>query len=204
MRRILPLALLVVGLVALAVRSAPVGAGPAAEAGSRLVTLFRYDPLRSSISLTTGEEGRVFVDDYARQRGGDLDFGNFNADALTIGLESGRRGVLVDLGSTSDLARRFGYVEPTSGGQGYASIHYVGGRLMITRAVEGTFQPIPEGPSLLTGPTEAATARAAVGHVYLLRLVDAREPAFERIAKLLVVAHTPNESVTLRYDLLTR
>lgn len=185
-------------------RSSTGGAGPAAETGSRLTTLYRHDPLRSAISLATGEDGRYFEGGYARNRNCDLDFGNNNADALTIGIETGRKGVLIDLGSTEALAKRFGYVEPTGGGQGYASIHYVGGRLVITRAVEGTFQPLPEGSQLLSGSVEGATARAALGHVYLARLVDSRDPAFELIAKLIVVGHVAGESVTVRWDVLTR
>jgi hypothetical protein len=188
----------------LAASSSAGSAPPPAEIGSRVTTLYRHDPLRSAISLATGEDGRYFEGGYARNRNCDLDFGNNNADALTIGIETGRKGVLIDLGSTEDLAKRFAYVEPVGGGQGYASIHYVGGRLMITRAVEGTFQPIPEGPVLLAGSAEGATAPAALGHVYLARLVDSREPGFERIAKILVVSHVTGESVTIRWDLLTR
>ncbi len=193
---------LAAGLV-LAVRASSGGAGPTPDTGSRLTTLYRHDPLHSAISLATGEDGRYFDGGYARNRNSDLDFGNNNADALTVGIETGRKGVIVDLGSTEDLAKRFGYVEPTGGGQGYASIHYEGGRLVITRAVEG-FQPLPEGSLLLKGSTEGATAPAALGHVYLVRLVDTRDPAFERIAKILVVGHVPGESATIRWDLLTR
>ena len=192
----------VVGLV-LAAHVRHGGAAPPPDAGSRLTTLYRHDPLHSAISLATGDDGRYFEGGYVRNRNSDLDFGNNNADALTVGIETGRRGVLIDLGSTDDLAKRFGYVEPTGAGQGYASIHYAGGRLVITRAVEG-FQPIPEGSRLLAGSTEGATAPAALGHVYLVRIVDARDPAFERIAKLIVVGHVPGESVTIRWDLLTR
>lgn len=187
----------------LAVCAYRVVAAPASEPGSRLTTLYRHDPLRNAISLGTGEDGRYFDGHYARNRNSDLDFGNYNADALTIGIETGRKGTILDLGSTEDLAKRFGYVEPTGGGQGYASIHYEGGRLLITRAVEG-FQPLPEGTQLVKGATEGATAPAALGHVYLVRLVDSRDPAFERIAKLIVVGHLPGESVTIRWDLLTR
>ena len=187
----------------LAVRASSGGAGPTPESGSRLSTLYRHDPLRSAISLATGEDGRYFDGGYVRNRNCDLDFGNNNADALTCGIETGRRAVLVDLGSTEDLAKRFGYVEPTGGGQGYASIHYVGGRLVITRAVEG-FQPLPEGSRLLTGSLEGATAPAVLDHVYLVRIVDARDPAFERIAKILLVGHVAGESATIRWDLLTR
>jgi hypothetical protein len=177
-------------------------APPAVDA--HVKTLYRFDPLLSAVALATGEEGRVFRDHYARARAVDLDFGNFSDDGLTIATDDNRRGTIVDLGSADELAKRYGYVEPPGGGQGYASIHFVGGRLVITRPVEGTFQPLREIAELLQTPTPAASAPAAVGHVYLVRLLDKLDTGFELLAKVMVIEHKARETCTIRFDVLTR
>ena len=169
-----------------------------------VVTLYRYDPLKSALSLASGTEGRVFQDHYARPKAVDVDFGNFNADALTIATDDNRRGIIVDLGSSADLAKRYGYVEPPGGGQGFASLHFEGARLVITRGVEGRFQPLAEISGLLTAPVACASAPAAVGHIYLVRLLDKLETTFERLAKLMVIEHKAGETCTIRWELLTR
>lgn len=207
MRSLVPLAaVLAAGLLALVVRRSA-GDAPAAAPATvdpHVRTLYRYDPLRSAVALATGEDGRVFRDHYARARAVDLDFGNFGDDALTVATDDNRRGTIVDLGSVEELAKRYGYVEPPGGGQGYASIHFVGGRLVITRPVEGTFQPLREISDLLQTPTPAASAPAAVGHVYLVRLLDKLDTGFELLAKVLVIEHKARETCTIRFDVLTR
>ena len=41
-----------------------------------------------------------------------------------------------------------------------------------------------------------------VGHIYLLRITDPSDKTFELVAKIIVVGHVPNESVTLRWQIL--
>ena len=190
--------------VVLVARSFAGGSGDAVVPESRLTTLYRHDPLRCAISLATGEDGHFIADNYIHNRASDLDFGSYNTDAFTIGIEGGRKGVLVDLGSVGDIAKRFNYVEPVGGGEGYASIHFAGGALLITRDVEKTFQSIPESKQLLGTSAAGASLPVITGHIYLARLVDARDPTFERMAKILVVSHLAGESVTIRWDILTR
>lgn len=185
-------------------RSFAAGSGDAAGVGSRITTLYHLDPARCAISLVTGDDGHVITDGYIRNRESDVDFGNYAKDAFTIGIEGSRKGVLIDLGSTEDLAKRFDFVEPTAGRNGYTSIHFAGGALLITRDVERTFQSLPESKHLLGTTAPLASLPVVVGHIYLMRLVDGRDPSFERIAKLLVLSHVPGESVTFRWDLLTR
>ena len=183
----------------LAVRSSA-GADPvAAAAGMRLTTLYRLDPLRSVISLATGENGHEIQDFYVANRGSDIDFGNYGADALTVAIEESRLGSIVDLGTADDLARRYGYKESVGGGQGFASLHLDSGRLVVTTAARGTFQALQEGKLLSQRVASNTAAPAVLGHIYLVRIIDPRDHAFERIAKILVVAHVPNESVSIRW-----
>ena len=179
------------------------GAEPAVGAGgTRLTTLYRLDPLRSVISLATGENGHEIQDFYVANRGSDIDFGNYNADALTVAIEGARQGAIVDLGTGEDLARRYGYSETVGGGQGFASIHVDSGRLVITTAVHGTFQALQEGKLLSQRVASSASAPAIAGHIYLVRLIDQHDHAYSMTAKILVVAHVANESVTFRWALL--
>jgi hypothetical protein len=184
-----------------AAASAARGAPDAPSPVRGVTTLYALDPLRSTLNFRTGETGHVVEANYARNRGSDLSFGNYVADALTVAIEGRRVGVLVDLGTSAELARRYGYVETLGGGQGYASLHLDGKRVMITRRVDAqAFQPLRESPALFDQGVASASLPVAVGHVYLARITDEVDPSFERIAKVLVVAHTPGQSVTLRWS----
>lgn len=168
-----------------------------------LTTLYRHDPLRSTISLADGSDGHVIQDGAVLNRSSDLDFGNYYAGALTIGIEGGRRGVLLDLGSQEDLAQRYGYSESVGAGQGFASLRVESGHVVIRRASEsGAVQTLKESSDLFGPAAAGATRPAVVGHVYLARLTDEHDRAFERIAKILVVAQSPGESVTIRWALM--
>jgi hypothetical protein len=176
---------------------------PRRSAEYRLTTLFKLDPLRSAISLADGADGNAIENRVVVDRESDLDFGNFNVDSLTVGIQSGRRGVLVDLGTQEALARRYGYAETVGMGQGFASIHLEDGRAVIRRPSDASsVQPLRESTELFGLGVPSATRPAIAGHVYLARVIDERDRAFERIAKILVVAHVPGESVTLRWALL--
>jgi hypothetical protein len=192
---------LVLGASLLAATGSAARGAPAPAPVRGVTTLYALDPLRSTLNFRTGETGHVFEDHYARNRGSDLSFGNYVADALTVAVEGRRVGVLVDLGTSADLARRYRYVETLGGGQGYASLHLEGNRVMITRRVDApSFQPLEESRALFAGGVPAASLPVAVGHVYLARITDETDPSFERIAKILVVAHAPGQSVTLRWS----
>lgn len=173
---------------------------PARSTESRLITLYRLDPLRSTISLEDGGEGNAIRAGAVVTRSSDLDFGNYAPDAFTVGIVDGRRGVLVDLGSQESLARRYGYAETVGMGQGFASIRLDDGRAVIRRASDASsVQPLRESTELFGLGVPSATRLVVTGHVYLARLVDERDRGFERIAKILVVAHVPGESVTIRW-----
>jgi hypothetical protein len=63
-------------------------------------------------------------------------------------------------------------------------------------------QNLVESESLFAEGKKSASAPIKLGHIYLLRLVDRYDKNFERVVKLLVVAYTPNESVTIRWQVM--
>jgi hypothetical protein len=41
-----------------------------------------------------------------------------------------------------------------------------------------------------------------LGHIYLVRIADKKDSRYQQIVKLMVIAFRPDESVTLRWELL--
>ena len=106
--------------------------------GTRLATLRRHDPLTSTISLGTGEPGHVFSGNGVYNRQSDLEFDHYHEGCFSVGIEGGCRGTIVDLGSATDLAKRYGYSETVGAGQGYASIRFENDRLVIRADAGGS------------------------------------------------------------------
>lgn len=63
-------------------------------------------------------------------------------------------------------------------------------------------QELVETTALFGKGAVSASAPVKLGHIYLLRITDRFDPKFERLAKLLVVSFTPEQSVTVRWQLL--
>lgn len=168
------------------------------EQSTRLATLYRHDPLLRSLSLQTGRAGTVMHFDGVFNRQSDIEFGFPNPDDFSVGIEGRRDGVIVDLGTQDELAQRHDYRETLGGGQGFATMRMDGDRVIFRnrRLVKGS-EPLfrPRTP-------DTSSAAVRVGHVYLVRLFDRADPAFERIVKLLVVGHQPGDSVTIRWAVL--
>ena len=63
-------------------------------------------------------------------------------------------------------------------------------------------QPFTEGQDFLDRPMPAFSAPAPVilGNVYLVRILDAFDPAFLRFAKLLVIEHETDRRVTFTWQ----
>ena len=86
--------------------------------------------------------------------------------------------------------------------QGFSSLRMAGGRIVIgTSYNNGAVQPLKEA-ELLAATKSTAQRMVIRGHIYLVRITDRQEQAFERIAKFLVLDHQPGVSATLRWDLL--
>jgi hypothetical protein len=179
------------------------GRDRANEIKSDIVTLYARDPLAQSFCFGDNRYGKVFQDGAARNRCSDLDFGSYRADNFSVGVEGSRQGAIVDLGTPDDLQHRYGYEETVGKGQGFASLRVKDGKVYVLQDRRaGTLQELKETEQLFQTPHSTASLPVKLGHVYLLRLTDGREKDFELIVKLLVISYTPDESVTIRWQLL--
>jgi hypothetical protein len=168
-----------------------------------LTTLYALDPLSNSLCFADGKDGHVFQENEAKNRCSDLYFGGYSAGGFSVGVEGGRVGVIIDLGDDAELEARYGYRETVGNGQGFASLHAEGGRLLVVKEVRPrTFQELKESGQLYAEGKSVAKAPVKVGHIYLVRLTDRHDRGFQRLAKLKVVSHVPGESVTIRWQLL--
>lgn len=168
-----------------------------------VATLYALDPLARTFCFGDGREGGVFQQDEARNRCSDIDFNTYNEGALTIGVEGGRIGAIVDLGSASELQKRYGYSDTVSKGQGFASLRVENGKVFVLKDRRThSEQELAESALLFAESKSGTSAPIKLGNIYLLRLVDRHDKSFERIVKLLVIAYTPNESVTMRWQVM--
>lgn len=202
----------------LALAGVPLLGGPRAAGGPASIeqqqrpqvfhsTLYQQDFLRRTLSLNTGEYGTVLQDHQVLNLDSELDYGSYLPDGLSVGVQGGQRGDFYDLGTTAELAQRYGYQETVGGGQGFASIHFDGGTLVILRGLDGpTFQPFTEGNIYLASapPSGIGSVPVQDGHLYLVRIVDANDPGFFRFVKLMVTSHRPSDQVTLVWQELRR
>jgi hypothetical protein len=198
MRSIILLGLCVVAAAStIAVRAADDVTAPAAG----LVTLYQRDPLAARVSFATGAYGSVFQDHQVKNHQSDLDFGHYHAIEFSVGIEGGRIGAIVDLGTPETLQQEYGYRETVSGGQGFASIRMENGRLVILAdAASQTTQPLRNTNALFGELQPKAHAPVHDNHLYVVRIRDQHDRQFDRLAKLLVVRYEPGVSVTLRWQ----
>jgi hypothetical protein len=166
-----------------------------------LVTLYTLDPLARTFCFGDGEYGNSFEAGETRNRASDIDYSGYVPGSLSVGIEGGRQGRIIDLGPATALKERYGYEETVGNGQGYASIHRDGKRLMILKQ-RGARQELTEADALFREKAGQSAAKAALGHIYLVRITDTADPAFERLVKVMVVGHREGESVTIRWNLL--
>ncbi|HVF29342.1 MAG TPA: hypothetical protein VNA22_00155 [Pyrinomonadaceae bacterium] len=180
---------------------------PASASGKEtgIATLFARDPLTQSVCLKDGGAGGVFHNGQTKNRCSDLNFNSYLANAFRVGVEGGREGVIVDLGTPEELKGKYGYQETVGNGQGFASIAIGNGKaLILNNYKEGTLQPLAESVRLFEKPTSSlASAPVKIGHIYLMRVTDRNDESYEMFAKILVLAYTPGESVTVRWHLLS-
>lgn len=168
-----------------------------------IVTLYALDPLGRTFCFADGKDGMVFQHNEVRNRCSDIDFNTYRAGGLSVGIEGGRIGSIVELGNALDLKQRYGYDETVGSAQGFASLRAEDGKVLILKERKTqTVQEVREAAPLFEDGTSLASAPIKAGSIYLMRLTDRHDKAFQRLVKLLVVAYTPNESVTIRWQLL--
>ncbi|HEY3038736.1 MAG TPA: hypothetical protein VGJ66_08365 [Pyrinomonadaceae bacterium] len=180
------------------------GKDRANEIKSDIATLYARDPLAQSFCFRDGNYGRVFQDGATRNRCSDIDFSGYKPDNFCVGVEGGRQGIIVDLGTPDNLQQKYGYEETVGKGQGFASIRVRDGKVFVLHELRSQkLQELRETALLFQAPsTSLSSVPVRLGHIYLMRLTDSNDQGFELIVKLLVIAHTPDESVTIRWQVL--
>lgn len=175
---------------------------PQPSGESSLTTLYAFDPIASSMNFTDGAYGGMVQDHQVKNAQSDIDFGGYERNAFSVGIEGGREGAIVDLGPSNELGKRYSFSETVGGGQGFTSIRLVDGSLhILSDSSTQTTQPLAEAASLVQ-TSGTASSPVHVGHAYIVRIIDRHEPDFELVAKFLVVEFRPGESVTLRWQRL--
>jgi hypothetical protein len=178
-------------------------AKPAAKEKGGIVTFYALDPLAHKFSFGSGKYGGVFQNRRVVNGGSDIDFNNYKAGGFSVGVEGGRLGTIIDLGTGADLEKAYGFAETVGGGQGFASIHRSRMKIVIRKGDNAnSFQPLKEADSLFGEGKAGANAAVRLGHIYLIRLTDRNDKAFERLVKFLVISYREGESVTIRWQVL--
>ena len=165
-----------------------------------IFTMYSIDPLARTLCFSDGKEGMAFTNTTWVNRCSDLSFAGSN---LVAGIEADRPGVIVDLGTADELSSRNGFEDAQGGGTGFASIHLRGDKVMVLKQDLGKqeFQPLQEN-SKLTEVGSPVAAPIKLGHIYLVRTTDKKDKSTQQLVKLMVIAYRPDESVTLRWELL--
>ena len=165
-----------------------------------LVTLYAADTNTDSMNFFTGGPGGIIQDHQVKNRGSQMNFDGYYANAFTVGIQGGERGYIVDLGSSVELAERYQYNETVGYNLGFASIRFEAGQLVIqSDHPDAPTQPLVEGAALSSQDRNANHAPTVFGHVYLARIQRGEDPAKDLYIKFKVVEHIPNQSATIRW-----
>lgn len=166
-----------------------------------IFTMYALDPLARTLCFSDGKEGMAFTSSGWGNRCSDLSFTGSN---FLSGIEVNRLAAIVDLGTADELSNRYGFEDAQKGGTGFASIHLQGDKVMVLKQDirQQEFQSLQEASKLFTELASNVHAPIKLGHIYLVRIADKKDTGFQQIVKLMVIAFRPDESVTLRWELL--
>jgi hypothetical protein len=170
---------------------------------STITTLYANDPIAHSLCFADGKEGGVFQDGEPRNRCSHIEFDAYKVGNLSVGIEGGEVGRILDLGTDDELSKHYGYQQTVGKGQGFASIEFRDNKLLIVKDRRaGTRQELTEGAQLFEASRGMSSAEAKPGHIYLARITDRNNKDFQILVKLLVLTAQPGELVTFRWELL--
>lgn len=172
-----------------------------------IFTMYALDPLARTLCLTDGKEGMRISNNQWGNRCSDLSFSLGSSGSLVAGIEVDRVAAIVDLGTNNDLRERYGFDDAENGSVGFASIR-LEGENKLTILQEDNTKPVwtklKEGAQLFADARASANVPIKLGHIYLVRIGDAKNKSFQQIAKVMVIGYRPEESVTVRWELLTK
>jgi hypothetical protein len=158
--------------------------------------LFAKDPLRHDYDFVRDAYGAAMQNGQIVNVGSHIDFGTYNADAFTVGIQGGQIGAIVDLGDDAQVAAAVGNTETVGGGQGYAGLTLSGGSFNL---------PAANAVYMLTTADAGATsddAPVVQNHVYALRIIDRDTPGAELVVKLLVTGFTSGTEASFEWTRL--
>ncbi|MEW6735545.1 MAG: hypothetical protein AB1489_29910 [Acidobacteriota bacterium] len=168
-----------------------------------IAILYSLDPLSQTFCFNDAQPGHMFQDFQVKNRCSDIDFEQYHKGCFTVGIEGGRKGNIIDLGMADELQTKYKYTETVGNGQGYASIRYSNGKILILKDYDSQgLQELKEAEALFSQTSKNPFAAIKAGHIYLLRIDDSSEPDFSLMVKLLVLSYIPGESVTFRWQIL--
>jgi hypothetical protein len=133
----------------------------------------------------------------------DLSFNVATGGALVVGTDANRAGAIVDLGTAEEIRARYGFDNAAGAGVGFTTLRLHGDKLAIQILKEDRPQEkveyLKEGQAL---SQILPSAPVIIGHIYVLRISDAKDGGTQMVVKLMVIAYAPSETVTLRWEVL--
>src|SRR5215216_6133826 len=96
-----------------------------------ITTLYTRDPIACSFAFAHGLYGQVVQDGVVKNRQSDIDFGRYASDQFSAGIEGGRLGAIIDLGTALELQRRYGHMETVGNPQGFSSLRISNGKVVL-------------------------------------------------------------------------
>src|SRR5262245_5294056 len=100
---------------------------------STITTLYSNDPIAHSLCFADGREGGSIQNGGVFNRCSHIEFDNYKAGNLSVAIEGGEVGRIIDLGTGRDLSKLYGYGETVGNGQGFASIEFRDGKIWIAK-----------------------------------------------------------------------
>jgi hypothetical protein len=133
----------------------------------------------------------------------DMGFASVAGGGLVIGTDANRVGAIIDLGTAEELRARYGFDNDANPGVGFATLRLHGDKLALFVQKEDRPQEkvefLKEAQTLAqSGPVAAIS----VGHIYVVRIGDSKDGRTQMMVKAMVLAYTPNETVTIRWEVL--
>ena len=173
---------------------------------SGIFTMYALDPLSRTFCFNDGKEGMAIANNQFGNRCSDLSYSLAGNGVFVAGIEVNRVSAIVDLGTSNQLRQKYGFDDADNGAVGFASLRLEGNKITILQEDNTTpvWQPLKEGPQLFTDLKASANAPIKLGHIYLVRIADSKDKSFQQIVKLMVISYRPEESVTLRWELITK
>ena len=184
--------------------SASVSAQPFASRSSRastlptvitstITTLYSSDPIANKLCLIDGREGGVFQEGQARNRCSHIEFDTYKLGSLSVGIQGGEMGTIVDLGTWQDLKTN----------QAFPGIRFENGKIMLFRDPRfGKTEELAGAAQVFNASNGLTSIEAKPGHIYLARITDRHNKDFQILVKLVVLSVKPGEAVTFRWELL--